>query len=1718
MAKPVQFKEILKLKDLNIADNSIKFKNVTIQSRKYVSVREEGKNSVAIIDTATKKVLNLNVAVDSAIMNPVSNVIALRVGDNLQIYNLEMKTKMKSTQLSPVVFWKWLDAKTIAIVTETEVYHWSMDGDQKPSKIFDRASHSSPVQIINYRASADMKWLILGGISQNGSGGIAGVLQVYSVDMKASQPTMDAPTACFAHVTVDGRSAPSNLFCFVKQGGEGPRLNIIEVGVSKDKAFTQSAAMRFQANDFPVGMLPDNKHGILFIVTKLGFLFMYEIQSGKCIFGQQAASATMFAQIEDTQSEQGGIVTVDQNGRVGHFYLDKENVVSYICNTLNDKGLGINFARRNNLPGAGGFFQQQFQSLMSGGRHQEAMELAANSPQGILRTVETINALKALPGGQAGQYFQILLNRSDLKLNKIESIELSRPVLAKKSAAGQQRIKDWLKSEKLEASEELGDLLKNHDLTLALSVYLRAQVPDKVIGCFLSLASQEQNDEAAKKQLDNILQYAVRVNHHPNYALLLQQLVSVNADRAKDFALLLILHKDGPKVDINATVDAFMTKNDVKNTTNILLEYLKPRGDLEEDAALQTRLLEINLMLKPDVADAILESDAYNFTHYNKDKIAMLCERAQLYQRALEHYTDIADIKRVLTNAYLIKPEFLLEYFGRMTPENCLELLRDLLKFNLRRNIGLVVGVAKKWSDYLTAAALIEMFEEFKAYDGLYFYLGNFVNTTEDSSIVFKYIEAATKLPQPQLKEVERVCRDNDHYNAVEVKEFLLGQNLKDPRPLIHVCDRNDFVDELTHYLYTNNMYVFIEAYVQRMNQKAAPAVIGSLIDMNAQESQIEKMLSTMHPPADDPEFVDKLVAVCEKRNRLKMLRPFLEARNSEGSEDPYVHNGLAKIYVDINNNPQSFLASNKFYDSAVVGAYCESRDPHLAFTAYKRAGGACDEQLIAVTNKNGFFKDQARYLVERQDENLWATVLTEENEFRRQLIDQVVATALPESRVAEEVSNTVKAFMNASLPNELIELLERIILHGGNSEFHNEGNLQNLLILTAIKADKKRVMEYVKRLDNYDGPDIAKIAIGEQYQLYEESVFIYKKFKKGPECIRVLLEQMDDVDRATEFAEYWDKAETWSILAQALLNKAMVQEAIKAYLKADDATNFQQVIAAARNAEYFDELIDFIKMARSKVKDSAIDNELIYCYAKTEKFAGMEEFITGSHVAKIGEAGDRCFDEGLYHAAKILYAHINNNAKLAICLVRMKQYQEAVNAANAANAIPTWKEVCFACVSAEEFRLANLAGLNIIVYMDHLNELITHYENYGFFDQLISLLEQGINLDRAHQGIYTQLGVCYCKYRSEKVMEHIKLFWSKLVIPTLLDACQENMLYSEAVFLYSHYDQHDNAVEVLMQHSAECWKHDLFIETIKQVANNKIFYNGIEFYLREHPLLLSELCMDLHAKLDATRVVELVKPHGALPLVHKYLAFVQKENNDVVNEAVNNLYIEEENYKNLRESIDLYDNFDKMEIATRLENHELIEFRRISTYLFKMCFKWERSIEISKKDNMWQDAMETCAQSKDSNLASDLLRFFVDKGEKECFAAMLFTCYELLKPDVVLEVAWRKNLMDFAMPFMVQAFRTYDEKLTAIQERLSAADNAVKAEDEEKKKAEQEKQGTDAAYLGSNGVYNPMMAPLALPAPGAAYGMPQQGYGQPMPQQGYGQQQIQQPHGQFFG
>jgi clathrin heavy chain len=101
-------------------------------------------------------------------------------------------------------------------------------------------------------------------------------------------------------------------------------------------------------------------------------------------------------------------------------------------------------------------------------------------------------------------------------------------------------------------------------------------------------------------------------------------------------------------------------------------------------------------------------------------------------------------------------------------------------------------------------------------------------------------------------------------------------------------------------------------------------------------------------------------------------------------------------------------------------------------------------------------------------------------------------------------------------------------------------------------------------------------------------------------------------------------------------------------------------------------------------------------------------------------------------------------------------EYQSAVEAARKANNPRSWREVCFACVDAKEFRLAQICGLNIVVQADELDELIQYYLARGHFVELMTLLEAGLGLERVHMGMFTELAILYSKYKPEKLREHL--------------------------------------------------------------------------------------------------------------------------------------------------------------------------------------------------------------------------------------------------------------------------------------------------------------------------------------------------------------------------
>ncbi|GBG80598.1 hypothetical protein CBR_g31057 [Chara braunii] len=1661
---PITMKEALSLTSLGVAQQFVTFTHVTMESEKFICVRETApQNSVVIIDMSQPaQPLRRPITADSALMNPASKILALKAQvqgasqDALQIFNIEAKLKMKSYQMpEQVVFWKWVTPKMLGLVTASAVFHWSIeDTTSEPVKVFERHASLNGNQIINYRIDPTEKWCVLIGIAPGSPERpqlVKGNLQLYSVDQQRSQP-LQAHAAVFAPFKSPASEVPSVLIAFATKTIDGgqltSKLHVIELGAQPGKGTFQKkqADLFFPpdfADDFPVAMQVSQKYSLIYVVTKLGLLFVYDLETATAVYRNRISPDPIFLTTDAPQV--GGFYAVNRRGQVLLATVNEQTIIPFVSSQLQNLELAVNLAKRGNLPGAENLVVQRFQELFAQMKYKEAAELAAESPQGLLRTPDTIGKFQSVPvqPGQTSpllQYFGSLLTKGSL--NAFESLELSRLVVNQNK---KNLLENWLAEDKLECSEELGDLVKTVDSDMALKIYIKAKATPKVVAAL-----------AERKEFDKILIYSQQVGYTPDYLFLLQSIMRADPAGAVDFASRMAQMEGGSPVDVNTVAELFFQRNMIREATAYLLDVLKP--NLPEHAMLQTKVLEINLVTYPNVADAILGNAI--FSHYDRSRIAQLCEKAGLYMRALQHYTDLPDIKRVAINTHAIEPQSLVEFFGTLSREWALDCMKELLLINLRGNLQIVVQVAKEYSDQLGADDCIKLFESFKSFEGLFFFLQTYIAQTEDPDVHFKYIEAAARTNQ--LKEVERVTRESNFYDPEKTKNFLMESKLSDARPLINVCDRFNFVPDLTHYLYANNMLRYIEGYVQKVNPANAHLVVGQLIDDDCPEEFIKNLILSVRSLLP----VETLVEECEKRNKLRLLTQFLEHLVSEGSTDVHVHNALGKIIIDTNNNPEHFLTTNPYYDSRVVGKYCEKRDPTLACIAYKR--GQCDDELVNVTNKNSLFKLQARYVVERQDDVLWGKVLTPDNQFRRQLIDQVVSTALPESKNPEQVSVAVMAFMNADLPHELIELLEKIVLQ--NSAFSGNPNLQNLLILTAIKADKTRVMDYVNRLENFDGPAVGEIAVGAE--LYEEAFAIFKKFNLNVQAVNVLLDNMKSIERAVEFATRVDEDEVWSQVAKAQLKEGLVSDAIESFIRASDATQFANVIRAAEQAEVFEDLVKYLLMVRKKVKESKVDTELIYAYAKIDHLGEIEELISLPHVANIQSVGDRCFDEALYEAAKILFTHISNWQRLAVTLIKLQQFQGAVDAARKANSTRTWKEVCFACVDAEEFRLAQLCGLNIIVQVDDLEEVSDYYQNKGRFDELINLMESGLGLERAHMGIFTELGTLYARYRPEKLMEHLKLFSTRINIPKLIRVCEEQQHWKELTFLYIQYDEYDNAATVIINHSPEAWEHMQFKDVAVKVANVELYYRSIQFYFHEHPDLLNDLLNVLATRVDHSRVVDLMKKNGQLALVKPYLVAVQSNNVAAVNDALNDLYIEEEDYDRLRESIDMYDNFDQIGLAQRVERHELLEFRRIASYIYKKNQRWRQSVALSKKDKLYKDAMETCAVSGDRELAEELLGFFVEQDKKECFAACLYTCYDLIRVDVALELAWMNNMVDYCMPYLLQFMREYTGKV----------DELVKDKEELLKQRREMAQEEKEAVAKQN-MYASLI-PLALPAP----------------------------------
>src|SRR6266404_400233 len=117
-------------------------------------------------------------------------------------------------------------------------------------------------------------------------------------------------------------------------------------------------------------------------------------------------------------------------------------------------------------------------------------------------------------------------------------------------------------------------------MTLVLSVYLRANVPNKIVACF-----------AEAGQMEKIILYSKKVGYATDYVVLLQHIMRTDPVKGTEFTTQLENDDSGLLVDVGRVVDIFLSQYMIQPATSFLLDALK--DNKQEAGHLETCPLEM---------------------------------------------------------------------------------------------------------------------------------------------------------------------------------------------------------------------------------------------------------------------------------------------------------------------------------------------------------------------------------------------------------------------------------------------------------------------------------------------------------------------------------------------------------------------------------------------------------------------------------------------------------------------------------------------------------------------------------------------------------------------------------------------------------------------------------------------------------------------------------------------------------------------------------------------------------------------------------------------------------------------------------------------------------------------------------------------------------------------------------------------------------------------
>jgi clathrin heavy chain len=173
-------------------------------------------------------------------------------------------------------------------------------------------------------------WIAIVGIVRGRDGFVAGFMDVYSKKRLITYQ-IQGHAATFGRIRFQGEPSECDIFAWTVRTRTA-ELHIMRL--DKDQEPTKPMkTMRVYFgeeadHDFPTGIQIAERYGVVYIVTKFGFIHIYDIETGHCFFMHRISSETIFTTCANSAST--GILGINRKGQVLSVALDENTLIPYL--------------------------------------------------------------------------------------------------------------------------------------------------------------------------------------------------------------------------------------------------------------------------------------------------------------------------------------------------------------------------------------------------------------------------------------------------------------------------------------------------------------------------------------------------------------------------------------------------------------------------------------------------------------------------------------------------------------------------------------------------------------------------------------------------------------------------------------------------------------------------------------------------------------------------------------------------------------------------------------------------------------------------------------------------------------------------------------------------------------------------------------------------------------------------------------------------------------------------------------------------------------------------------------------------------------------------------------------------------------------------------------------------------------------------------------------